>query len=64
MNLYTVVWEKFVGGNFHVKKFRVEIFSSSWVPDENFLTVNNYLVEFLSLVSLLIPVIQTRTRGL
>ena len=25
---HTVVWEKFNGGNFHVKKFRVKIFSS------------------------------------
>ena len=43
--LCTVVWEKFAGGNFHVKIFRVEIFSSSWVPNESFLTVNNYLCE-------------------
>ena len=41
----TVVWEKFAVGNFHVKIFCVEIFSSSWVPNENFLTMNNYLVE-------------------
>ena len=41
----TVVWEKFASGNFHVKIFRVEIFLSSWVPKENFLTMNNYLVE-------------------
>ena len=27
--IHTVVWEKFNGGNFHVKKFRVKIFSSS-----------------------------------
>ena len=27
--LHTVVWEKFNGENFHVKKFRVKIFSSS-----------------------------------
>ena len=26
---YTVVWEKFNSENFHVKKFRVEIFLSS-----------------------------------
>ena len=42
---HTVVLEKFNGGNFHVKKIRVKIFSSSWVPDEIFSTVNNYLVE-------------------
>ena len=54
VNFHTpVVWEKFIGRNFHVKKFRVEIFSSSWVPDENFLTVNNYFIEVLPLVSLL-----------
>ena len=48
----TVVWEKFIVGNFHVKKICVKIFSSSWVADENFLTVNNYLVEVLPLVLL------------
>ena len=41
----TVDWEKFNGGNFHVKKFRVKIFSSSRVADEIFSTVNNYSVE-------------------
>ena len=41
----TVVWEKFNGGNFHVKKFHVKIFSLSLVADEIFSTVNNYLVE-------------------
>ena len=29
--LYTVVWEKFTVGIFHVKKFHIRIFSSSWV---------------------------------
>ena len=43
---------KFVDGNFHVKKFHVEIFLSSWVLDKNFLTVNNYLVEVFPLVLL------------
>ena len=41
----TVVWLKFVGGNFHVKKISVKIFLSSWVLDKNFLIVNNYLDE-------------------
>ena len=49
---YTVVWEKFIVGNFHLKKFCVKIFLSSWVADEKFLTVNNYLAEVLPLVSL------------
>ena len=43
--MYTVVWEKFNGGNFHVKKFRVKIFSLSSVVDKIFSTVNNYSVE-------------------
>ena len=41
----TVVWENFAGGNFRMKIFCVEVFSSSGVLDEKFLTVNNYLVE-------------------
>ena len=45
INMITVVWEKFNGGNFHVKKFRVKIFSSPQVADEIFSTVNNYSVE-------------------
>ena len=62
---------KFIVGNFHVKKFRVKIYSSSWVADEKILTVNNYLVEVLPLVSLRITYkilckhfIQARTHGL
>ena len=50
----TVVWEKFTVGNFHVKIFCFKIFSSFWVADENFLTVNNYLFEVLPLVWLCI----------
>ena len=49
LHIHTVVWEKFIGKNFHVKKFHVKIFSPSWVLDE-FVTVNNYLVEVLPLV--------------
>ena len=49
-NIITVVWEKFIVG-FHVKKFRIKIFPS-WVANKKFLTVNNYLVEVLPLVSL------------
>ena len=37
---------------FSCEKIRVKIFSSSWVADENYLTVNNYFVEVLPLVSL------------
>ena len=40
---FNIVWEKIAGGNFQVKIFHIEIFSSSWV--QKFLTVNNYLVE-------------------
>ena len=43
--IHTVVREKFNGGNFHVKKFSVKIFSSSRVANEIFLTVNNCSVE-------------------
>ena len=32
----TIVWEKFIVGNFHVEIFRVKIFSSSWIADEIF----------------------------
>ena len=28
---YRIVWEKFTVGIFHVKKFHVKIFSSSWI---------------------------------
>ena len=34
---YTVVWEKFTVGIFHVKKFHIKIFSSSWVKYSNLL---------------------------
>ena len=54
-----------------MKKFCVKIFSSSWVADKIFLTMNNHLVEVLPLVSLCITYkvlckhfIQAHTYGL
>ena len=34
--LATMVWEKFTVGIFHVKKFHVKIFSTSWVKYSHF----------------------------
>ena len=51
LHIHTVVLEKFIGENFHVKKFLVNIFAFlGTVLNENFVTVNNYLVEVLPLI--------------
>ena len=43
----TIVREKFTVGNFHVIKVHSKIFSSSWIVDEKFLTMNIALITIL-----------------
>ena len=42
---YTVVWEKFTVGYFHVKIVRGKIVSSLGVSDENFLTTKYFKIK-------------------